>query len=262
MGSFASSISAMLPGRLRGVLRRVYRKLVPAPVLPQTIDMGSFGGYELAFRKGSVDENVIQHSFDKDIYFPGLPEYTPAPDHVMIDVGAHIGTFALHAAKKVPRGRVFAIEACRETYCFLRINAALNRADNITADHAALADKPGTIMLNLATKNWGHTIVTQRGSGGGEPVPALTLAQYMARHSIAHCHFMKLNCEGAEFPILLASDAETLRKFGVILVLYHCDLYGRGASEQDLAAHLRTAGFQTTLRNQSRNRGWLIASRP
>ena len=262
MSPLTSTISRLLPSIVRNPLRRVFRSVVPAPPIVPSIDIGSFAGYELAYRKGSVDEYVIEHSFDKDIYFPGLPEYTPAEDHVMIDVGAHIGTFALHAARKVPRGRVFAIEACRDTYCLLRINAALNRADNITAVHAALADKRGTVTLSHSAANWGHTIVADRSGGQGEVVPALTLGQFMDEHAIAHCHFMKLNCEGAEFPILLSSSPATLARFGVILALYHRDLYGDRAGENDLAEHLQAAGFRTALRHQSKNRGWLIADRP
>ena len=72
---------------------------------------------------------------------------------------------------------------------------------------------------------------------------------------------MKLNCEGAEFPILLSSSTETLQNFGVILALYHCDLYGGPATERDLAAHLQDAGFRKTFRQQSTTRGWLIAER-
>lgn len=262
MPPIVSTISRSLPQSIRNPLRKLYRRVVPAPPTPQRLEIGTFAGYELAYREGSVDQRIIECSFDKDIYFPGLPEYTPGESDTIIDVGAHIGTFALHAARKTPRGLVFGIEACRETYCLLRINTALNRADNITCVHAALADKPGTITLNLAPHNWGHTIVTRRGSDQGEKVPALTLAQFLEEHRIDHCHFMKLNCEGAEFPILLAASPETLKKFGVILTLYHCDLYGRGATEQDLAKHLQSAGFHTAIRHQSKNRGWLIASRP
>jgi len=250
-----------LPAFARDPLRRLYRLVVPAPPAVQEIDIGSFAGYEFAYRKGSVDPLVLAESFDKDVYFPGVPEYTAAEDHVMIDVGAHIGTFAVHASRKVPRGRVIAVEACRATYCLLRINAALNRADNVTSMHVALEDRPGAISLHLAFANWGHTTVTERGSGQSEQVTAITLQELLDLQKIAYCHFMKLNCEGAEFPILLSSSAETLQRFGVILALYHCDLYGGPATERDLAAHLQGAGFRTTFRQQTAKRGWLIAQR-
>jgi FkbM family methyltransferase len=222
------------------------------------VDIGSFGGFEVAYRSRTTDEDVIAHSFDHDIYFTGVPEYRPAADHTIIDVGAHIGTFSLLAASKVPRGKVYAIEASRETCNFLRINVALNHAVNIDVSHLALTDKPGTCMLHHDIGHWGHTIVTPL-TGYGELVPTDSLENFLLAKNISRCHFMKLNCEGAEFPILLAAGANVLQRFDMMLVLYHCDLYTQG-SEHDLMAHLRGSGFNVTIREQTQNRGWIVAS--
>lgn len=85
----------------------------------------SFGEFSIAYRQGTADEKVISHSFDNDIFFPGVSEYQPTPGDVVIDVGAHIGTFSMLAASKVPAGLVYAIEASSETFSYLRINASL-----------------------------------------------------------------------------------------------------------------------------------------
>jgi hypothetical protein len=54
--------------------------------------IGRFGGFRVAFREGTADEQVIAHSFENDILFSGVPEYQPRSDDVVIDVGVHIGT--------------------------------------------------------------------------------------------------------------------------------------------------------------------------
>jgi FkbM family methyltransferase len=226
--------------------------------LASILEIGSFGSFEIAYRRGTTDEAVIAHSFDNDIFFPGVPEYRPAEDHIIIDVGAHIGTFSLTAASKVPLGRVYAIEAARETFNLLRINSALNHATNIDMTHLALADKPGTCTLHYDIGNWGHTIVTPL-TGYGETVPTDSLTNFLVDKNISRCHFMKLNCEGAEFPILLSTPANTLQRFDMMLVLYHCDVYTR-QSEQALVDHLRASGFNVTIRYQSEKRGWIIAT--
>src|SRR5205809_5751054 len=87
------------------------------------LEIGHYDGFEVAYRQGTTDTVVLTHSFDHDIFFPGIPEYHCAPDHTIIDVGAHIGTFSLLASSKVPRGKVFAVEACQESAYFCRINA-------------------------------------------------------------------------------------------------------------------------------------------
>src|SRR3989338_3323566 len=72
-----------------------------------------------------------------------IPEYVPKKDDVVIDVGAHIGIFALNASLIVPKGKVYAIEPCRSTYNLLRRNIKLNELENIVTFNFALSDKEG-----------------------------------------------------------------------------------------------------------------------
>jgi hypothetical protein len=148
-------------------------------VVSPALDISSFGGFEIAYRRATTDEDVISQSLDHDIYFAGVPVYRPAKDHVIIDAVAHIGTFSLLAASKVPKGHVYAIEASRETFNLLRINVALNQAFNIDLSHLALSDKPGTSTLYHDTGHWGHTTVKPIG-GYGEIVATDSLANFLA----------------------------------------------------------------------------------
>jgi FkbM family methyltransferase len=218
--------------------------------------IGEFGGFVVAFRQGTVDEEVVRRH---DIFFAGVPEYDPEPDHVIIDVGAHIGTFSMLAASKVPRGRVYAVEASRETFNYLTINIALNHLRNIEASHLALAGGEGRTVLYYDERNWGHSI-TKRLSSRGEEVQTKTLAGYMAEHGIERCDFIKFNCEGAEFPILLNTSAQVLERINLMFIHYHCDL----AQEYDLdtlLSHLRESGFVTHVPNPTMGRGRIIARR-
>jgi len=222
------------------------------------IAIGTFDGFEVAYRTGTSDESVInEHSFDKDIFFPGVPEYDPGEGDVIIDIGAHIGTFSLLAATKAKSGLVYAIEASEDTFNMLKINAALNNSSNISVHHLAISDKDGTCTLYHDTGNWGHSTVKQL-SRYSETVEASTLSSFMDRNGITKCHFMKLNCEGGEFPILLSTPADVLGRFGTILVLYHGDLWANN-TENDLTAHLEASGFRCEIRNRWQKRGWIIA---
>jgi FkbM family methyltransferase len=238
---------------------RVKRALLATVLFdrPSKLVLGSFGPFEIAFRRGTADEAVIKESFDRDTLLAGVPEYKPASDHIVIDVGAHIGAFSLLASSKVPQGKVFAIEASADTFDFLRINVALNRTTNISAHRLALLDKRGTCTLHHDAGNWGHSVV-KRLSHRSELVECCSLAEFMDDNAIRHCDFIKLNCEGAEFPILLSASGNTLRKFSFMLVLYHCDLW-RANTEADLVEHLRANGFECAIRNRTEKRGWIIA---
>lgn len=247
-----AAISSFIPARVKRALLATVLFDRPSKLL-----IRSFGSFAIASRKGTADEAVINQSFDRDTMFAAVPEYQPAPHHIIIDVGAHVGTFSLLASSKVPDGKVFAIEASADTFNFLRINVALNRAINISTHHLALLDKRGVCTLHHDWGNWGHTAV-KRLSNRGEAVECCSLAEFMDDNGIVHCDFIKLNCEGAEFPILLNSSRDTLRKFSFMLVLYHCDLW-RDNTESDLMDHLRTCGFSCLIRSKTENRGWIIA---
>jgi FkbM family methyltransferase len=214
---------------------------------------------DIAYRVGTSDEDVLKDSFAHDIFFTAVPEYHPALDDTIIDVGAHIGTFSLLAATKVRNGKVFAIEACQDTFNILRINVALNQFWNVEAFHFALSDAVGQTTLHYDEENWGHSIM-KRLSPQGETVATDTLAAFMDRNSIDRCNFLKFNCEGAEFPIVLSTSIEMLQRIERMLILYHCDLANERSADK-LVRHLHAAGFHSRLFNQTPQRGWLFAQR-
>lgn len=231
----------------------------PVPDRPSAIGIGSFGGFEIAFREGTADELVIAESLDNDLFFAGFPEYRPAETDVVVDVGAHIGTFSLLAASKVRAGRVFAVEASLDSFNLMRINLALNGCTNVETRHLALADEEGTCTLFHDVGNWGNSTVAEL-SASSETVECWTLAQYFDRSGIERCHFMKMNCEGSEFPILLSTPKSVLERIDNALVLYHLDLW-KDNEETDLVSHLEASGFHCDVRNRTEQRGWIIATR-
>lgn len=228
------------------------------PDSPSGIRIVRCGEFDVVVRQNTSDEDVLKESFENDIFFAGVPQYAPLEDHVILDVGAHIGTFSLLASSKVPRGRVFAIEASRDTYTMLKINVGLNRRDNITACHIALMGHDGTAKLYHDVGNWGHSAVAAL-SASSETVCSESLGGFMDRNGIGRCDFMKMNCEGSEFPILLGATSDVLARFSMILVLFHCDLW-QANSQRDLVDHLERAGFTVQIRQTSEQRGWLVCS--
>src|SRR5688572_2400491 len=223
------------------------------------IGLGRFDGWLIAYRLRSVDTAVIHHSFGNDQFFAAIPDVAIDEDAVILDVGAHIGTFALLASTKVPRGRVCAIEASAETFHLLAANVELNRRANIEVSHLALAGGDGPITLHHDPEgNYRHSI-TRPPAGSHEVVQGVTLERYLDDRALPSVAVAKFNCEGAEFPILLGAAAATLRRIATMIVLYHCDLVDQPMSA--LVDHLRAAGFNTRTREESADRGWLIAER-
>jgi FkbM family methyltransferase len=257
-------IRESLPEGVKAVIRPLYRviqKLLPErPKFdsPSMLAIEAIDGFEVAYRKGTADEEVLKDSFSHDIFYPGVPEYKPAERDVIIDVGAHIGTFSLLSSRKLGHGKVYAIEASQDTFNILRINVALNRLANVSVHHLAISDNEGEVTLHYDRGNWGHSIVKAL-SRFSETVKSTTLSRFLKINNIESCQFIKFNCEGAEFPILLSTPPRILQRFGTILVLYHCDLWTRN-TQADLISHLQSTGFRCVVRNQTRERGWIVAT--
>lgn len=229
----------------------------------RTVKVKDFGrgGLRLACREGSVDERAVAPWADIDRRRPG--RYRPPADGTILDIGAHIGGFALSAARLVPEGTVHAVEASRESYELLLRNMELNGLTNVRPAHLALADRDGEARLHHDPRgNWGHTTqLPPEGEVESEVVPTRTLAAYLRESGIEHCHFAKLNCEGSEFPILLGAATETLRAIERMLVFYHLDLVGERYELSALERRLEAAGFELERDETGPQRGRIAARR-
>jgi len=227
----------------------------------EKLNIAVYSGFKVAYRMNSADEEVIKHSFDADIFFSAIPEYEPSEGDTIIDVGAHIGTFSMLAARRAPLGKIFALEASRETFNYLSINAAINSLDNVVPKHVALSDRNGrtTLYHDVETGNWGHSIM-QPLSGSSEQVEMISLPSFFEEESIADVDFIKFNCEGAEFPIILSTPVDVLRKVRRMLILYHCDI-ASGYETASIYDYLAAADFKLRTLNETESRGWIYAQR-
>jgi len=204
-----------------------------------------------------------KESFENDLFLTGVPEYRIKPNHIIIDIGAHIGCFSLLAASKAPKGKIYSFEPSAETCQLLKKNVQANNVTNIKIFGLALAGKNGTALLyhDTVRGNWGHSI-TKVLSAESETVTCITLENFIESENIPFIDFIKFNCEGAEFGILLNTSSPVLERIKCMLILYHGYLE-ETFSEEQLAEHLSKAGFiiHHRYRNKDDDSGWLIAYR-
>jgi FkbM family methyltransferase len=227
--------------RLRYLLSApaVYRNwwVLPLPKLGSAVLLELRNGLRFRIRPGTGDLGVVNEAFILNPYL-GAGHVAIAEDAIVVDVGANIGDFSLHAALCCPSGRVIAVEPVAEHLRILSEHARLNRMHHITCVHRALgaADGLAEIAVNGAASR------ESAADEGSERVRRTTLAALMAEHNLGRIDLLKLDCEGAEWDILPTAES-VLPRIRQICMEYHCE---RGWTPDRLAVWLRDRGYRVS----------------
>jgi FkbM family methyltransferase len=102
------------------------------------------GGSRMVVRTDDMIGRVLALSGKWEPNVTAALQNALAPGDVFLDIGAHIGYYAVVAAQLVgPRGHVYAFEPSPSSYGLLRRNIELNRLSNVTAFGVAVGATTG-----------------------------------------------------------------------------------------------------------------------
>lgn len=224
----------------------------------------NYKGLKVFYREGTADESVLEHSFDKDIFFSSIPYYKPPKNAVVLDVGAHIGSFALLLADMAPEGKIYALEPAVDTFEVLQKNVTENDLDKrMFPCRVALYNENSTVKLfhDEQSGNWGHSIVSEL-SKSYEEVTTITMDDFLKQHHISHVDLIKFNCEGAEFKIIESASDKAINSIDTWIILFHEDLETQG-NRDAIVKRLKKNGFIVNLIRVSddNKRGWITATK-
>lgn len=168
-------------------------------------------------------------------------------DWTLVDIGAAIGEFTIFAAQQAARGKVVAFEPNPQSFSLLQENLKLNSIRNVQAVLAGVWSKPGMMTLDAVNGEplQAQTRFSEAELGSGQGVPVLTLDQLLEKYALQGVDLLKMDCEGAEYPILFSANAKTLCAVRRIVMEYH-DL-DESQNHRELAGFLRQAGFEVRL---------------
>lgn len=164
------------------------------------------------------------------------------PGMTVLDVGAHIGYYALHAAKVVGRGgRVLAFEPVNQNFALLEANVRLNALGSVLEPvQAAVSDHAHTLTMQLSDLNSGdHRVyATTRGDDAlfhqsqpraAQPVQAIVIDEFLSQQQIAQVDVIKMDVQGAEMQALNGMRA-TLRRNANIMLFFEYWQFGLQAA--------------------------------
>lgn len=199
-------------------------------------------GLKIKFRGNRRDASTVKEVGFLDEY--KFAQETLPENAVIIDIGAHIGTFSLMAAKRYPKARIISFEPLPENCQFFLENVELNHFKNIKLRREVVAAKSGELTFNMYDNVTAGTLFIQENDAPSGTIScnAVTLDSVFESERIDRCHCLKLDCEGAEFEILLNAPDALLRRIDVITMEYHNGL--TPYSHKDLEKRLTDAGFK------------------
>ncbi|MEO1409580.1 MAG: FkbM family methyltransferase [Bacteroidota bacterium] len=196
-------------------------------------------GLRLDYHRNRDGLPVLEDIFINREYADYFPAQTPA---IVVDVGAHYGYFALFAALNLSeKSIIHSIEPSQENFNKLKENIEVNSQFPIQIHHTGLDAQAGERLLYGGT-SFNHSFYGQSHQVA-QRVSTLSLRDFIEREKLARVDLLKLDCEGAEFPILLHTDAETLGRIQTIVLEFH-DLPEKGYTSYQLVDHLRRHGFE------------------
>ncbi len=175
-------------------------------------------------------------------YEPKVNEiFRPKKDEVVLDVGAHIGYYALKAASLVGyQGKVVAIEPNPSNIEVIKMNMKINNLDNVTPINAAVSDKNGTLRLWDYGATHLMSVIEKEGYMYIE-VQALTIDSLVSNLKLSRVDWIKIDVEGAEYAVLLGAS-NTLRNNRLKLIIEI-----RKVNANDVINLLRDMGYDVTI---------------
>lgn len=197
-------------------------------------------------RIGKADLTMFSETWYREFYTP--PFFEINPTDTVIDVGANNGYFSVFAALKARSGRVFAFEPLPRLAQLMRSTIEINRLNNITLEEAALAEFDGESDFFISkTHNGMHNMIRAYEGDERTKVKTVSLQKFCEMHKINKIDFLKLDCEGAEFQIVLSLPPDFLARIDKISLEYHDAL--TEYSHVDLVTFLTKNNFSVREKN-------------
>ena len=174
-------------------------------------------GLKIKIRVNSTDLMALTHVWMIQEY--SEDNFSINHDDIVVDVGAHIGLFALFASQFCNNGKIFCFEPIQENYKMLIENININQIKNIYPNNLAVTKDTSTAKIFLNDDESGHSMFIENKSF--VQVDSKSLFDVFADNRIEECNFLKLDCEGAEYEIIESLPSDYYTKNDKTVIEYH-----------------------------------------
>ena len=176
---------------------------------------------------------------------------------VVLDVGAHIGLFAVIAAQTVSNeGKVYAFEPTPATYQLLQTSVAINNnQNNIKIFQKAVGSSIGKITFFISDNKAdnANSLVNYKEDRPlhGIDIDVTTIDAFVKEQNLTKINFIKIDVEGAEYDALKGS-VETFNKFkpACILAIHPEPIKAKGDSLETIFDFIQQLNYKILYNNK------------
>ncbi|MCI0455531.1 MAG: FkbM family methyltransferase [Gemmataceae bacterium] len=189
------------------------------------------------YHAGTADRAVWEEIAIRNAY--RLPDQLPAGS-LVIDVGAHIGSFT-HLALRRGAAQVWAFEASADNWARCSANLVLWGRRVVLRRQAVWSHRGRAGFVPATGSNTGIGRVIPDGNAV-ETISLDEVLDEVSEDGTKPIYMLKLDCEGAEWPILFASERLALCE-NIVGEYHGVEWEGQPRGPHDLCRVLRSHGF-------------------
>ena len=160
----------------------------------------------------------------------------------VMDIGGGWGDFAVSIGRKHPQNRVIAFEPYPPSIELFERNRILNQTSNVELVRKAVGAESGNLRLSTKNKEAVQLSTADTQAETWIDVESLSLGDALKSLHIDRCDFLKMDCEGGEYDILLLASNDALVSVDRICMEIHDGV--TKYNHTDLVRFLQDHGYQ------------------